>query len=358
MILRRGEGGNTERKKGFYGPVFDRREEPAVVSKPDRVRKRTALIAVVVASTIVIAASFAVMASMKPEEAHALGTVTTPITLVYQHFDTSLYCVPCGIVGPHWWNHAKGIDGIYGTGDDCPHCSCYCVPASISMIALYRGFSPPITSQDYIYDSAEMEGAFGEIMGNLNIERHGVGMCDGTGTTPIEVQTAFIAAIGPYLQHDHSGSFSPPLTPSQLQNYITMQHPVLWLDHNGWPANMSTAFPTGEYRSDQGHAKVIGGYDDRDTADYADDLCLIYDPWPEYNDLSVLPVNASKGPGGTYDPYWLPLNDVNLSDTSDIYLVDTYPDIPEFSSVVGPVLAVFLVVAVLAWKRSPRRITR
>jgi len=118
---------------------------------------------------------------------------------------------------------------------------------------------------------------------------------------------------------------------------------------------MSTAYPANEYRSDQGHAKVIGGYDDAGTADYADDLCLIYDPWPEYNDNSVLPLNATNGPGGTYDPYWLPLNDVNLSDTSDIHIVDTHPDIPEFGSAVVPVLATLLFVAVLAWKRGPRR---
>ena len=347
------EGGSTERKKGLYGPVLDRRQEPTAALKAGRVGRRSALISVVLSASIVIAVSFVAMANMKPEEARALGVVTTSITLVYQHFDTSMFCVPCGLVGPHWWNHAKGIDGIYGTGDDCPHCSCYCAPASISMIALYRGLTPPVTSQDVIYDSAELEAGAGELIGNSIIERHGVGMCDGTGATPIEVQTAFQAAVGPFVQHDFSGMHSPPLTPSQLQQYITMQHPVLWLDHNGWPTNMSTAYPSSEYRSDQGHAKVIGGYDDADTADFADDLCLIFDPWPEYNDLSVLPVNATKGPGGTFDPYWLPLNDVNLSDTSDIYLVDTYPDIPEFSS--PAVLGItVMVVAILIASRSLR----
>ena len=281
-----------------------------------------------------------------------LGVVTTSITLVYQHYDTSMWCVPCAGVGPHFWNHAKGVDGFYGTVDDCPHCSCYCAPASISMIALYRGFTPPVTSQDIIYDSAELEIGLGELVGNLNIERHGVGMCDGTGSTPIEVQTAFQAALMlPFKQHDFSGMHEPPLTPSELQQYIATQHPVLWLDHNGWPTNMSTAYPSGEYRSDQGHAKVIGGYDDAGTADFVDDLCLIYDPWPEYNDLGVLPVNTTKGPGGTFDPYWQPLNDVNLSDTSDIYLVDTYPDIPEFGTVLVPVLSLVLIATALSWRR-------
>ena len=334
---------------------MERRQDIREASKHIRRRRRNALIAIILSVSVITAVSAVVLTAGTPKKAHALGVVTAPITLVYQHFDTSLPCVPCAGVGPHWWNHAKGNDGFYGTIDDCPHCSCYCAPASISMIALYRGFSSPITDQDVIYDSAEMEGAFGEVMGNLTMERHGVGMCDGTGTTPTEVQTAFIAAVGPFVQHNQSGLGFPPLTAIQLQQYITTQHPVLWLDHNGWPTNMSTAYPSGEYRSDQGHAKVIAGYDDNATADFADDLCLIYDPWPEYNDLSVLPMNATKGPGGAFDPYWLPLNDVNLSDTSDIYLVDTYPDIPEFGTVLIPVLGIFLIAIALSWKRKSRK---
>ena len=334
---------------------MERRQEIGEAFRRARRRRRNALIAITLSLSVVIAAFAMVFTIDTPEEARALGVVTTPITLVYQHKDTSMPCVPCIIPTPHGWNHAKGVDGIYGNVDDCPHCSCYCAPASISMIALYRGFSSPITDQDIIYDSAEMEGAFGEVMGNLTIERHGVGMCDGTGATPIEVQTAFQAAIGPFVQHNQSGIHFPPLTPTQLQHYIAMQHPVLWLDHNGWPTNMSTAYPSSEYRSDQGHAKVIAGYNDSGTADSVDDLCLIYDPWPEYNDLSVLHVNATKGPGGTFDPYWLPLNDVNLSDTSDIYLVDTFPDIPEFGTVIIPVLGVFLIAVALSWKRKSRK---
>ncbi|UCE44793.1 MAG: hypothetical protein JSU93_05175 [Methanobacteriota archaeon] len=288
-----------------------------------------------------------------PKEVHALGVVTTSITLVYQHYDTTMHCNPCGgsgTLGPHPWNHARGTDGIYGNLDDCPHCSCYCAPASISMIALYRGLTPPVTYQDDIYDSGELELGMGEATGDKIIDRHGVGMCDGTGLPFLEVQIAFAAALGGFVQHDHGG-LNSVLTQAQLRQYIVTQHPVLWLDHNGWPANMSTAFPTGDYRSDQGHAKVIAGYDDNATADFIDDLCLIYDPWPEYNDLGVTPVNATKGPGGTYDPYWLPLNDVNLSDTSDIYLVDTYPDIPEFGTVLVPVLGLVLIAVVLSWKR-------
>lgn len=93
---------------------------------------------------------------------------------------------------------------------------------------------------------------------------------------------------------------------------------------------------------------VIAGYSDNDTADPADDLCLIFDPWPEYNDKGILPANATKGPGGAFDPYWLPLNDVNLSDPFDQYLVDTWPDIPEFQEVVLPVLGTVLVATVMS----------
>ena len=114
---------------------------------------------------------------------------------------------------------------------------------------------------------------------------------------------------------------------------------------------MSESYPSSGYRADQGHAKVIAGYDDSDTADFKDDLCLIYDPWPEYNDMSILPKNATKGPGGTFDPYWLPLNDVNLSDKDDIHIVDKYPDIPEFGTVLVPVIGSLLVVAALARRR-------
>jgi hypothetical protein len=115
-------------------------------------------------------------------------------------------------------------------------------------------------------------------------------------------------------------------------------HPILWLDHGGFPENVSNDAYSSSYRAEQGHAKVITGYDDNDTADNADDLCLIYDPWPEYNDKNILPKNAIKGPGGTFDPYWLSLNDVNLSDISDKYLVDTFPDIPEFTVLIVPII--------------------
>jgi hypothetical protein len=151
-------------------------------------------------------------------------------------------------------------------------------------------------------------------------------MYDGSGGERQEVQDALLYALEgmPYDQHDGM----VPLTWMMLRdNYIRMNRPVLWLDHSGWPVHQSDNWPTNESRQHQGHAKVIAGYDDRGTSGESDDLCLIYDPWPEYNDEEdplLLPTNATKGPGDTFDPYWLPQSDV-LSDASDIFLVPHEP---------------------------------
>ena len=109
------------------------------------------------------------------------------------------------------------------------------------------------------------------------------------------------------------------------------------------PANQSSLYPSAADKADQGHAKVIAGYDDRNTPGHGDDRCLIYDPWPEYTDKSILPANATLGPGGTYDPYWLPLSDVDTGDHADIYLIPTL-SIPEFSSIVVPFCGVMLLL--------------
>jgi len=144
-----------------------------------------------------------------------------------------------------------------------------------------------------------------------------------------------------------------PLTAALLQGYIQNWQPVLWLDHSGWPVNQSVNYPPSDKRPDQGHAKVIAGYNDSDTAaDKSDDICLIYDPWPEYKDKSILPVNATMGPGNTYDPYWQPLNDINLSDINDIYLVPNQA-IPEFSVILIPIIGV-MILAIIAMRWNSR----
>jgi hypothetical protein len=100
-----------------------------------------------------------------------------------------------------------------------------------------------------------------------------------------------------------------------------------------------------------GHAKVIAGWDDSGTlVDTSDDKCLIFDPWPEYNDTGILPMNATQGPGNTFDPYWLPLDDV-LNDTSDIFLRDTFAPVPEFHGLLLPIVG-FVAIALVLIRRS------
>jgi hypothetical protein len=281
-------------------------------------------------------------------------TLTWPLVLNCQHKDSVMQCIPDGAFcippnGAHASNDAKGVDGIYGTADDCPHCSCYCVPACISMIAVYRGGAGNFIVQDQIYDNGKSTG--GENLGDGLLQTHGIGMFDGTGGWPKEVQTSFQWALGMvgYIEHNSTNHLTVPV----LAQYIAFGYPVLWLDRDGWPANQSPFYPSASNRVDMGHAKVIAGWDDNGTlVDTSDDKCLIFDPWPEYNDMGILPMNATNGPGGTFDPYWLPLNDV-LNDTNDIFLRDTYAPIPEFQSVLVPIVGLAMIaVVVIGQKRK------
>lgn len=281
------------------------------------------------------------------------GTLTWPIVLNCQHKDSVMQCVPDGPfcqppIGAHAWNDTSGPDFTYGTFDDCPHCSCYCAPACISMIAVYRGQSGNFILQDNIYDRGK--STLGETNNNGVIETHGVGMFDGTGGWPKEVQTAFQWSLGvACIEHNSTN----PLTIFLLAQYIVQGYPVLWLDRDGWPTNQSTSYPGSTYKADMGHAKVIAGWDDSDTlVDTSDDKCLIFDPWPEYNDTGILPKNATQGPGGKFDPYWLPLDDV-LNDTSDIFLRDTFAPVPEFHGLLLPIVG-FVAIALVLIRRSSR----
>lgn len=58
------------------------------------------------------------------------------------------------------------------------------------------------------------------------------------------------------------------------------------------------------------------------------------------------------GPGNTYDPYWQPLNDINLSDINDIYLVPNQA-IPEFSVILIPIIGV-MILAIIAMRWNSR----
>ena len=249
----------------------------------------------------------------------ASGVIINQVVLLYQHKDSTMGCTPCPASdqGVHFWNHAAGPDGIYGNADDCAHCSTYCAPASIAMIATAYGKTGSFIKQDHIYEFAEQ--TYGT-PADGHIDSHGVGMFDGSGGQLPEVQMALDWALDGITSDRHDSM--NPLDWATLRDYILTDRPVLWLDHGGWPANQNESLPPGELRADQGHAKVIAGYDHRGTTGETDDLFLIFDPWPEYVDKSVLPVNATKGPQDTFDPYWLPYNDV-LGDSSDIFLVPT-----------------------------------
>jgi len=216
------------------------------------------------------------------------------------------------------------------------------------MGAVYRGMAGNSIVQDQIYDNGKSAG--GELLGDGVIQTHGVGIFDGTGGQPTEVQTSFQWALGMagYIEHNSTNLLTVPV----LAQYIALGYPVLWLDRDGWPTNQTALYPSLSNRADMGHAKVIAGWDDSDTLiDTSDDKCLIFDPWPEYSDLGILPKNATQGPGGTFDPYWLPLDDV-LNDTSDVFLRDTFAPIPEFHGLLLPIVGFVAIALVLIRRRS------
>jgi hypothetical protein len=291
-------------------------------------------------------AQFAVCAGSENSDGNAPLTTNTiaGFSLVVQHKDTAMNCVAgCGPAA-HGQNDASGVDTLYGTVDDCPHCSCYCAPAGIAMVSAYRGITGNSIKQDYIYDHGKSTN--GETLGDGILQTHGVGMYD-TQASP-EVQVAFTWSIGiAIVQHDTNGANpNGPLTGALIIQYITVKRPILWCDHTVWPAHQSASYPPS--RTDQGHVKVITGYDDSGTPlNYADDLYLIYDPWPEYNDKGVLPAGAAKGPGNTWDPYWIPSANVFIGHPTDIHLVDTFPSIGEFPLIILPAAALAIVAVSL-----------
>ena len=253
------------------------------------------------------------------------GPTIISMELVYQNKDSVMVCDLCEFdpglssdPATHPWNHAAGTNGTYGDGDDCPHCSTYCAPAAIAMISKSYGREDEKILQDWIYDGGKN---LPDAIRDGILTTHGVGMFHGVGSLYYEVQDAMDFALEPML-HDEYNS-GKPMTATILVNCIQNSRPVLWLDHNGWPDNLSDDIdlPT-TITQYQGHAKVIAGYDDRETSDTSDDRCLVYDPWPEYNDDEVLPAGASKGPDDTFDPYWLPVSSI-IGDANDVFLVPT-----------------------------------
>lgn len=361
--------------------IIDRTTTVASKKRRGFAVKRSVLVLIAIAVLVVGAIPLVTMnRDVLHWPAHtAVQTVIAGFALSYQYSDNpgGFPCAMCFAGGMGWhfgipvlWDDVKygGLvpqpgpgDNMYDVvpfGDDCPHCSVYSGPACIQMMWGYRS-GPPLVPQDVIYDMCELDAPAGEVQGNKACERHGFGVLDGTGGMPPEIQTAFMVYIGPYFQHNQNDASA--LTPATLESYIAGLYPVIWDDHNGWPSNMDPRWPSPPDNQLQGHYKVIAGYDDGGTVgNPQDDLALIYDPWPGYNDLlaqnpTPLPPGALPGPGGPAmpDPYWLPIGAV-LGDVNDLFLVE-FAAIPEFSGLLVPIVGMTVIALVAIRTRTGRR---
>ncbi|UCE80710.1 MAG: hypothetical protein JSV94_06100 [Methanobacteriota archaeon] len=351
-----------------------------VAVAPKRKRGRSSLRPLLVLILIVIMVAGAFSLASRNRDATYLPAHTAAQTIIpgfplsYQHRDApGVTCAMCGSwmpwhLPPVLWEDVKyggapggppgdNTYGPTGSPDDCPHCIVYSGPACIQMINGYRS-GGPLVPQDQIYDDSEYDiGAF-EIRGDTICQRHGYGVLDGTGGSIAEIQKTFDNWINPH--HQHNQWDASALTAPTLCSYISSLYPVLWDDHGGWPSNMDRTWPIPPEDTMQGHYKVIAGYDDQGTPSTLDDCALIYDPWPGYNDLAAvnptpLPPGALPGPGGpgVPDPYWLPVSTV-LGDTNDLFLVE-YAAIPEFSSLLIPILGMTVIALVAIRIRAARR---
>lgn len=376
--------------KRVYSAVLDRHSDrmsyvdrivtvPPSSRKRPRMRVNRSILALAVIAVLVVGSlTLATMTRDAPLwRAHtATQTVIPGFTLSHQHADGP-GGFPCNFclmwmpwhIGPIMWNDTKyggagapppgdNQYGFVGLQDDCPHCIVYSGPASIQMVNGYRS-GGPLVPQDMIYDDCELDTSVipVEIQSDGICQRHGFGVLDGTGGSPSEIQTAFKMYIGPMFQHNQwDGS---ALAASTLASYVAGFYPVIWDDHGGWPSNMDTRWPIAPENTMQGHYKVIAGYDDQGTAIYSDDVALIYDPWPGYNDLMAvnptpLPPGATPGPGGatTPNPYWLPVGTV-LGDFNDLFLVE-FAAIPEFSHLLIPIVGMTAIALVAIRTRTAR----
>ena len=153
-------------------------------------------ISFIVSSCMLLAAFLAFVSC--PGDGGDDGQTIIPMELVYQNKDTLMECVSCTAVesAPHAENHAAGSNGIYGDGDDCPHCSTYCAPAAIAMIAKAYGRTAEKIQQDYIYDGGKHSP---DTQGDEYLTTRGVGMFHGVGSSYYEVQEAMDFALDPML---------------------------------------------------------------------------------------------------------------------------------------------------------------
>ena len=229
----------------------------------------------------------------------ATGTTNTlSITQVVQHKDTTMSCTDTGGTST-----VHALDHAVNPPPGGAHCGYYCAPASISMYSLYRGNSGVKTQQDNIYDNGKFTQ--GETQADGTIQTHGVGMFSAAvgGVGGAEIQAAFSWSVGATVQW--GTLYGSPFTGAEVINLIDQNTPILWADHHGYPSEVNPPLPE-EWIDVNGHAKIIAGYDDKNTAVFGDDEYLIYDPWP------------TSG-----SPYWVSQSAV--LDTRDLYITDAIP---------------------------------
>ena len=116
---------------------------------------------------------------------------------------------------------------------------------------------------------------------------------------------SFTFAVAVPLQWGPVPQGNPPMTGDLVISCIDNDVPILWCDHGGYPGEMFPP-PSGETLENSGHAKIIAGYDNQDTADFNDDEYYIFHPWPT-----------------SVSPYWV--GSTNVLDPLDVYITDYDP---------------------------------
>jgi hypothetical protein len=232
--------------------------------------------------------------------------ITLDVPQHVQHRDTEyVWCEICQNHGPHHQFDAP----IPPWGNGCPHCAAYSVPAAIMMIHDFRQLPGCPCCQECFYNRYKYLD--GEIPDDFFFTTHGIGFWEE------EVLAAFRDALGGlYLFREHAADPSVyPMTAWRLRQLIAMDTPVLWSDKDGYPVEYMPPEVVQELVArDQGHLKVLAGYDDMDTYCMTDDdLVLVYDPWP-------------SPPGCPYpeSPYWVSVNEIVAAETNDYFLVDRF----------------------------------
>jgi hypothetical protein len=254
-----------------------------------------------------------------------------------QHKDTNL-----PVTG---WSPVLNVPHPSNDAPNDAYCGTYCVPAAIAMIADYIGQTGNFILQDYIYDNGK--STQGDTIGDGIIDTRGRGMFDGSGssspTNITEVQAAYSWAVSSsYTEYNSGSQISPP----DIRLFIDNSFPILWLDHNGWPAGMpwsaiddiQSGVNQDLITQNQGHAKVIVGYDMNNTpANDFDDTYQILDPWP----------TAART--GVHDTYHS-----NVSDINDIFIVQTAALVefaPNMVIIIIPVIVIAITI-IIQRKRS------